>query len=360
MKTLGSTAALLFVLAAAVGCASSEVTERQSYIGDEKLSRPNRIIVYDFAATPADVPADSALAGQSVGHSTPQTPEEIETGRELGAQVAKELVGEIQAMGLPAVRAAGQPAPRIGDLVIRGYFVSIREGSAGKRLLVGFGSGANELRTVVEGYQMTSHGLRPLGMRETEAGGGEMPGMLVPVAVLAATGSPVGLIVGGAAKLKGETGSETIEGAAKRTAKEIGQELQIAFERQGWIRVAAAKPEPASPAPAPQPAPTQAVQSAALGTSQTAAAPIISDREAFALQLASFKNAEAAEQEWSAIQGRFPKLLDEASAVVQPANVEGIGKVYRLKAGTFPNRATAADVCAQLKAARQDCLVVQR
>jgi hypothetical protein len=348
MKTLGSTAALLFVLAAAVGCASSEVTERQSYIGDEKLSRPNRIIVYDFAATPADVPADSALAGQSVGHSTPQTPEEIETGRELGAQVAKELVGEIHAMGLPAVRAAGQPAPGIGDLVIRGYFVSIREGSAGKRLLVGFGSGANELRTVVEGYQMTSHGLRPLGMRETEAGGGEMPGMLVPVAVLAATGSPVGLIVGGAAKLKGETGSETIEGAAKRTAKEIGQELQIAFERQGWIRVAAAKPEP------------QAVQSAALGTSQTAAAPIISDREAFALQLASFKNAEAAEQEWSAIQGRFPKLLDEASAVVQPANVEGIGKVYRLKAGTFPNRATAADVCAQLKAARQDCLVVQR
>ena len=69
MKTLGSTAALLFVLAAAVGCASSEVTERQSYIGDEKLSRPNRILVYDFAATPADVPADSALAGQSVSHS---------------------------------------------------------------------------------------------------------------------------------------------------------------------------------------------------------------------------------------------------------------------------------------------------
>ena len=359
MNTIGSAAALLFAIIVVTGCASSEVTERQSYIGNEKLARPDRIIVYDFAATPADVPADSALSNHYEGHSAPQTQEEMETGRKLGSQVAKELVTEIQRMGLPAVRAAGQPAPRVGDIVIRGYFVSIDEGGAGKRILIGFGSGAAELRTVVEGYQMTNQGLRPLGTRETEAGGGEMPGMLVPVAVMAATGSPVGLIVGGAAKLKGETGSETIEGAATRTAKEVGNELQVAFDRQGWTQVAATNTGPANSAPDQPVTTAEPTQPATQGIPQTAAVPAASE-DSFALQLASFKNAEAAQQEWMEIQGKFPKLLDDTSAIVQPASVDGVGKVYRLKAGPFPTHATAADVCAQLMAAQQDCLVVKR
>ena len=237
MKPFGSATACLFALVVLAGCASTEVTERESKVGDEKIARPDRIIVYDFAATPADVPADSTLADRYAEHSTQQTAEEIEAGRKLGAQVAQELAAEIQDMGLSAVRAAGQPAPRVGDIVIRGYFVSIDEGTAGKRILVGFGSGAAELRTVVEGYQATAQGLRVLGSGEIEAGGRKIPGVLVPLAVVAATGNPVGLIVGGAAHFLGEKGegSDTLEGTAKRTAEEIAEELRDAFEKQGWI-----------------------------------------------------------------------------------------------------------------------------
>lgn len=214
MKLLCRAAPCLFVLFFLVGCASSTVTARQPYVGD-KIARPDRIIIPDFAATPADVPAESAIAGRHAEHRTPQTPEQIETGRKLGAQVAKELVAEIRDMGLPAEQAAGQPAPRVGDIVFRGYLVSIDEGSAGERVLVGFGSGAAQLRTVVEGYQMTRQGLRRLGSGEVDSGSGKTPGMLVGVATLAATGNPIGLIVGGASKLAGEKkGSETVEGAA--------------------------------------------------------------------------------------------------------------------------------------------------
>jgi cell division septation protein DedD len=186
-----------------------------------------------------------------------------------------------------------------------------------------------------------------------------MPGMLVPVAVMAATGSPVGLIVGGAAKLKGETGSETSEGAATRTAKEVGNELQVAFDRQGWTQVAATNTAPANSAPDQPVTTAEPTQPATQGISQTAAVPAASE-DSFALQLASFKNAEAAQQEWMEIQGKFPKLLEDTTAIVQPASVDGVGKVYRLKAGPFPTHATAADVCAQLMAAQQDCLVVKR
>ena len=65
---------------------------------------------------------------------------------------------------------------------------------------------------------------------------GDLPGVLVSLAVVAATANPIGLVVGGAAKLTGEaTGSDTIEGAAKSTANAISAQLKVAAEAQGWI-----------------------------------------------------------------------------------------------------------------------------
>ena len=147
------------------------------------------------------------------------TPEQIATGRKLGAEVARDLVTEIQNMGLPAVLAAGQPPPKVGDLVIMGYFVSVQQGSAAERVLIGFGSGAADLKTVVEGYLMTAQGLRRLGAGELDSGGGKTPGVAVPLVVAAATANPIGLVVAGAAQAYGEeSGRTTIEGAAQRTA----------------------------------------------------------------------------------------------------------------------------------------------
>ena len=234
MKPLSRAAASLFALVVVAGCASTEVTERQRYQG-AKLARPDRIIVHDFTANPADVPPESPFAAQMAGAPTP-TAKQLEIGGKLGAEVAKDLVANLQGMGLPAVSAAGQPPPRVDDIVLRGYFVSVDEGSATQRVLVGFGAGAAELKTAVEGYQMTAQGLRPLGRGEVKSGGGELPGMVVPLAVVAATANPIGLVVGGAVKASGEvTGSDTIEGAAKRTADEIAAQLKTAAEEQGWI-----------------------------------------------------------------------------------------------------------------------------
>jgi hypothetical protein len=235
MNSLGRFAACLFAPLVVAGCASTTVTSRDPYVG-ERIARPDRIIVHDFAATAADIPAGSQ-ARQYAAPSTPPKPEEIELGRKLGAQVAQELVAEIRGMGLPAVRASGQPAPRVGDIVLMGYFESIDPGSAVKRIALGFGSGAAQLKTAVEGYLMTDKGLRRLGSGTVAAGGGKTPGVALPLAVAAATDNPIGLIVGGAAKVGGEvTGKSTIEGSAKRTAKEIGDQLRVAFRQQGWIR----------------------------------------------------------------------------------------------------------------------------
>ena len=158
-----------------VGCASTEVSNRKILV-DEKLPRPGHIWVYDFAATPADVPAESALAGKHDEHPTPQTAEQIATGRQGGAQIAVQLVDEIRGMGLPAVRASSGTTPQVNDIVIRGYLFSVDEGSATKRVAIGFGSGGSALMVSAEGFQMTAQGLRKLGSGDVASGGSKTPG----------------------------------------------------------------------------------------------------------------------------------------------------------------------------------------
>lgn len=222
----------LFALVVLAGCASTKVTQRRELVTG-RIARPNNILVYDFAATPADVPAYSTVVAQKA----PQTPQQIAMGRELGAQIAKELVADIQGMGLPAEVAGPGTTPQVGDIVIRGYLLSIVEGSEAKRLLIGFGSGASELTTAVEGFQVTTRGLRKLGSGTVESGGSKTPGSALGAATLVATGNPAGLIVSSGMKIYGEeSGRSTVEGRAKQTADEIASQLKIRFQQQGWIQ----------------------------------------------------------------------------------------------------------------------------
>jgi len=235
MKSGSCRAALLFALAVVTGCASTEVTQ-QTPVSNEAIARPNRIWVYDFVASSSGIPADSSIGGKVSAPRKPQTAEQIATGSELGGLIATELVADIQAMGLSAVHAGPGSSPQVGDGVIRGYLVSVEGGHAVKRFVIGFGAGTSELDTVVEGYLMTPQGLRKLGSGTLTSSGGKTPGTIMPAAVAIASGSPVGLIVVGGAKIYGEmSGRNALEGRAKATADEIADQLKIRFQDRGWI-----------------------------------------------------------------------------------------------------------------------------
>jgi len=236
MKSRGRLVLSLLGLVIMAGCASTKVSEREILV-NEKLPRPDHIWVYDFAATPAEVPADSALTDQYSASGTPQTAEQIAEGRKVGAELATQLVEQIRGMGLPAARASVGTMPSLNDIVIRGYLLSVDEGSAVKRIAIGFGSGASELRAAVEGYQMTDRGMRKLGSGTVDAGGSKGPGEALPAAVAIATANPIGLIVTSGVKAYGEaSGSSTIEGRVKATAEEIAAQIKPRFEQQGWIQ----------------------------------------------------------------------------------------------------------------------------
>lgn len=233
MKSGGHAVSCLLALVFAAGCASTQISDQEILV-TEKIPRPKRILVYNFAATPADA---AQLAGRPAVGGSPQTPEQIQAGRQLGASIAGYLAAEIRDMGLPGAEVPIGTRAQVNDILIKGYVLSVDEGSATKRMTIGFGSGASELRTAVEGFQMTPQGLRKLGSGTVDSVGNQTPGAAVGVAGLIATGNPAGLIVSSGMKLYGErSGSSTLEGRAAATAKEIAAQIRPRFQQQGWIQ----------------------------------------------------------------------------------------------------------------------------
>jgi hypothetical protein len=203
------------LMAFASGCSSTNSGQNTHRAG--QLPRPERVIVYDFASSPYEVSADSRFSANYVPEAPAPTPQQSALGREIGGKVAAQLVEEINAMGVPAVRGALGRQPKLNDIVLRGYLVSVAEGAPASSAIVGIGGGTSEFSAVVETFQKTPYGLTRLG-----AG---------------ATADPIGLVFSKTSmNVKGETaGSSRIEAFAKQVAAEIASGLKNRFQEQGWV-----------------------------------------------------------------------------------------------------------------------------
>ena len=236
MQIIAKPLGLFLGLLILAGCASSGVEKRESTAAADTAVKPKRVVIGEFTATPDRIPDRPEIAAYFEDREAPPTAEEIELGQALGDQVANQLVSQLNEMGIPAVREETAGALGDSDALLEGYFVTIDEGDRLQRMLIGFGAGASELRTLVQVYQMQGSNLVDLGFAEIEAEGGNLPGMLVPVGAGAATGNLLrGAVVGGAVAGVKEIGPETIEAAAERTAEEIAGAIKEGYEKRGWL-----------------------------------------------------------------------------------------------------------------------------
>ncbi len=172
-------AAALALLVAA--CTSVEVTPEAGAL--EQLRRPDRVLVYNFAVTPQEIQLDavgSAITNTLDG--TADSVQEQQVGHAVADALAKHLVSSINGMGLNAVRASG-PAPSAGtDLLIMGQLVSIDEGSAAERMIIGLGAGQQPGRGARSGLRERRRPKRPdrehdrLGEEQPDAGRGRDDG----------------------------------------------------------------------------------------------------------------------------------------------------------------------------------------
>jgi hypothetical protein len=225
----------LCALLAVAGCAKTKITDREQVVTG-KLPRPATIWVYDFVATPADLPVHTSLDKEYFANNAPQTAEHLSVGKKLGAEIETELVYELRNMGMTAEHAVSTTKYQLNDIVIQGYVLSFDEGDVKKRVGLGLGSGASDLKVAVEGLQMTGQGLRLIGSGSMDSEGNKTPGGAVGLATLIATHNPAGLIISTGMKVYDEkSGKGTVSGRAKQTAKEIADELKKKFVEQGWL-----------------------------------------------------------------------------------------------------------------------------
>lgn len=78
----------------------------------------------------------------------------------------------------------------------------------------------------------------------------------------------------------------------------------------------------------------------------------------FRVQLGAFKTADIAEEGWRRLVKKFPAILGGQPHYVFAVTLGSRGVFHRLQFGAFDTREQAKSACAQLKAKKQDCLVI--
>jgi len=222
-------------LAGVAGCARTSVENVDVRSGG--LPRPQVIVVHDFGVSAGDVSLDSAIGArliQMVGE-TPASEEQLKMGREVARIVTENLVKEIGKLGLPAVSVAAATPVAGPSLAIDGHFLTVDEGNRMRRMVVGFGAGASEVRTLVQVYEMTDEGRRLVEDFYTTVKSSRKPGMGPMIGVGAAAGRAVVSAAASTGAGVATELSQTVEGDAKHTADEIAKVLKKFFADQGWI-----------------------------------------------------------------------------------------------------------------------------
>ena len=225
-------AALLALLGA---CTSVEVTPEVG--ASETLSRPDRVLVYNFAVTPQEVQLDAI--GSAITNSidgTADSVQEQQVGHAVANALAKHLVSSINGMGLVAVRASGPVPPAGTDLLIMGQLVSIDEGSAAERMIIGLGAGRSQVQAHVQVYESVAGRTIPIESMTGSAKSSLMPGAAETMGVGAITGHLlVSTAITAGSQIANQTLSANVDSEAGRLGDKIASQLKALFVQQGWI-----------------------------------------------------------------------------------------------------------------------------
>jgi len=218
------------------GCARVSTEHVQKSI--DVLPRPQLILVHDYRVSPDEVQLDSALSSRvkRAVKGTPKTEDQLTVEQEVSRVLTTTLVDEIRKLGIPA-DSATMASPVAGPILsIEGQIVSIDEGNKAKRLVIGFGSGASEVRTLTRVHEVTSaDGDHLVEDFYTTTKSSRKPG-LGPMAGMGAAAGLAASHVAAAGGVGVATSlSQTVEADVKHGAKQIAKELAKLFVEQGWI-----------------------------------------------------------------------------------------------------------------------------
>ncbi len=216
----------------ASGCAKTDVDVTRRTLSP--LPIPDQLVVRNFAVTRNEVELDGGIAPAMVRAVSGEV-ESVEAqnvGHAAADALADELVKRLVDKGIPAVR--GDRSLRVSSTtaIVVGQFRTLDEGNQTLRTLVGFGLGGSEVRTHAQVYQ----GGMLIAEADTLANSGYKPGAGITLGVGAAAGSAVvaaGMAAG--TTTVSELFMTSVNAGARRTAREIADEIVKGYEKRGWL-----------------------------------------------------------------------------------------------------------------------------
>ena len=169
--------------------------------------------------------------------TAPRTPQqEQQVGHAVADALAKHLVSNIQNMGLYAMRAAGPVPPTGIDVLILGQLVSIDEGNAAERMIIGLGAGRSDVEAHVQVYESVAGRSIPIETMVGTAKSSLMPGAAETMGVGAVTGHLlVSAAITAGSQVANQTLSANVDSEAGRLADKVSDQLKSLFIQQGWI-----------------------------------------------------------------------------------------------------------------------------
>ena len=232
------------------GCAGATVTNLSATnpavsanAGTQSTMHPDTIYVSTFDADPQQVKLDHGgmlqkLKTQMAGSTDAQ--KQVADAAQVREQVADEIVHQLRAMGLHAVRTdAPMPADQ-NVLLVQGSFDTIDAGNRRRRTLIGLGAGKSEVSSSVQlVYQPAGGTPRVVQSFTANADSGKMPGMVETAGVGAAAGTAATAAAAGAG-LHGvtETKRAGVSDDGKRLADAVAKQIARFGVEAGWMQVA--------------------------------------------------------------------------------------------------------------------------
>jgi hypothetical protein len=208
---LARLAALSLASVALVSCASISVDNANESV---RQNKPAMVYVMNFSTEHADFEVDRT--GAELADFKSNLRLMLRTG--LVREITDKLVLAVAETKLDKNRAENA-------WLIRGDFITVKQGSRFLRSAIGFGAGGTKLETRVWVYDLAENPDTPFLTFTTTGGSNAEPG-----AIFALTTDPLELAIGGVSGAAHGLSEDTA-----RTSREITAELSDYMYRRGWI-----------------------------------------------------------------------------------------------------------------------------
>jgi Domain of unknown function (DUF4410) len=211
-RAVAAAAAAMALLGTA---ACARVSTENVQMREPGLPRPQLVVVHDYAVTREDVRVDSGIGArlERMQQGTPDEQERLRVSHAVASALTTNLVQELRKIEMRAEAASMAPAIPGPTLSVEGQILSIDEGNKTRRMMIGLGAGASEVRTLTQVYQVKD-------------GAHDLVEDFYTTAKSAAVATGVGLAT---------ERQQTAEADVKHAAREIARTMAKFFVEQGWI-----------------------------------------------------------------------------------------------------------------------------